>query len=396
MAGIVASCVQSPPVPTLTAVQSVTVTSPPVQTPTSSPTTPPDTQNTPTPALGPEDGIIEFAEHKWNVKSGCGLGPGPNCWSDSEESVWVQDGALHLKIRRIEDRWHSAEVSTVDCTQYGIHRFFVSGDLSSLDKNVVAAMFLYKDDLKEIDIEFSKWSEERPGENAQYVVQPWDIPGNIFRFAISQEFTNTAHTIDWTSSSIQFTSLQGHSKEPASPTTMLDEWEYRGNNIPMEEDCLRVHINLWQIAGNSPSDDQEVIFVVADAQLPDPYQPPPTSVPPTPISNTGSDNSPQVEVTGADSNYVSGLVSPAAYCNDNYSVVIYAKTDVWYVQPYTDNSLTPIDPVSCTWESLTHPWDKLAAFLVPRDYGPPATLSSQSCPPEFSDSEILASICFNP
>jgi hypothetical protein len=164
----------------------------------------------------------------------------------------------------------------------------------------------------------------------------------------------------------------------------------------VEEDCLRVHINLWQIAGNSPSDDQEVVFVVDDAQLPDPYQLPPTPAPPTPITITGSENSPQVEITEADSNYVSGLVSPAAYCNDNYRVVIYAKTDVWYVQPFIDNPLTVIDPISCNWGSSTHPWDELAAFLVPQNYDPPGILSSQSCPPEVSGPEILASICFNP
>ena len=37
---------------------------------------------------GSSERIIDFAGRQWGVKSGCGLGPGPNCWSDSEQSVW--------------------------------------------------------------------------------------------------------------------------------------------------------------------------------------------------------------------------------------------------------------------------------------------------------------------
>jgi len=396
IAGTVTSCFQTPSGLTLTSVQSVTVTSPPMHTPTSFPTTTLDIQNTSTPTLGSADGIIEFAGRTWNVKSGCGLGPGPNCWSNNTESVWVQDEALHLKIRKIGDKWYSAEVSTVECTQYGMHRFFVSGDLSSLDKNVVAAPFLYKDDQNEIDMEFSKWAEENPVENVQYVIQPWDVSGNIYRFPIPQDVTESTHSIDWEPSSIHFISIRGYSQELLTSDNLLDEWEYKGNNIPTEEGCLRVHINLWQVKGNPPSDGREVELVISDAQFPAPYQPPPTPIPPTPIPTTEFDDAPWIKVTDAESNYVSGIIGPGSYCNDNYRVVFYAKTDTWYVQPYTDNPITQIDPASCHWESLTHPWDNLAAFLVPRNYDPPDILSSQSCPPELSDSEILASTCFNP
>src|SRR3972149_3772620 len=112
--------------------------------------------------------IVEFAGRQWAVKSGCGLGPGPNCWSDSEQSVWVEGGQLHLKIREIDGTWYSAEVYTTDCTQYGMHRFFTASRLDNLDKNVVAALFLYKDDATEIDVEFAKWGVGNPISNAQY------------------------------------------------------------------------------------------------------------------------------------------------------------------------------------------------------------------------------------
>ena len=105
-------------------------------------------------ASGPR--IIEFAGRQWIVKSGCGRGPGPNCWSDSKESVWVESGQLHLKIREVNNTWHAAEVYTEACTKYGRHRFSTVTRLDSFDPNVVAALFLYRNDETEIDIEFSK------------------------------------------------------------------------------------------------------------------------------------------------------------------------------------------------------------------------------------------------
>ena len=373
-------------------------TAPPTHTPTltlaHTPIHTPDVSSAP--IVGALDGVIEFAGRKWNVKSGCGLGPGPNCWSDSAESVWVQGGQLHLKLRKIEGRWHSAEVSSVECTQYGIHRFFVSTELNSLDKNLVAALFLYKDDQHEIDIEFSKWAEENAGENAQYVVQPWEITGNLYKFTIPPGLTESTHSINWNPSSIQFQSIQGLHQEAPPASTLLDEWEYSGNDIPAEADCLRVHINLWQVGGSPPSDEQEAVMVVTGADLPDPYQPPPTPVPPTPNPATGPGGTPRIEITTAEANYLSGMVQPDSFCNDNYRIVIYAKTDIWYVQPFTASPHTVISVESCNWESLTHPWDELAVFLVPENYDPPETLSSQPCPPDLPGTGSLASVCIGP
>jgi hypothetical protein len=272
----------------------------------------------------------------------------------------------------------------------------VNTELDPLDKNLVAALFLYKDDQHEIDMEFSRWGEETSAENAQYVVQPWDIPGNIYRFAIPHDRAESTHSIDWSPSSIRFQSIQGHSEEPQLPEDLLAEWEYTGTHIPSAEDCLRVHINLWQIGGSPPSNDQEAVFIVSELQLPDPYRPEPASTPSTQIATPGSGEAPWVEITEADSDHVGGLVGPDSYCNENYRVVIFAKTDMWYVQPFSDTPLTMIAPETCSWESLTHSWDQLSVFLVTRNYDPPETLSSPTCPPDLSDAGILASDCHSP
>lgn len=214
--------------------------------------------------------IIEFAGRQWVVKSGCGLGPGPNCWSDSQESVWVEGGQLHLKIRKVNDVWYAAEVSTKVCTQYGMHRFFTIGRLDNLDQNVVAALFLYKDDQTEVDIEFAKWGEPNPTYNTQYVIQPWDKPGNQEKFLTKLNGTFTTHYMNWQPSSIQFKSIHGHHQEPPRPGHLIHEWLYTGGDIPSEPENLKIHINLWLFQGNPPANGQEVELIIKNAQLPPP------------------------------------------------------------------------------------------------------------------------------
>jgi hypothetical protein len=149
-----------------------------------------------------------------------------------------------------------------------MHRFYLISPLDTLDKNVVAGLFLYKNDTKEIDIEFSKWGNASSGFNAQYVVQPADNPGNLERFSMELSGNYTTHYINWSSSSIQFKSIYGHYEEPPEPWYEIHQWLYTGNDIPQQEENLTIHINLWLYQGNPPSDGQEVEVILADADLP--------------------------------------------------------------------------------------------------------------------------------
>lgn len=211
---------------------------------------------------------ITFAGQEWTVRSGSG-GPGPNQWSDSAESVWVDAEGVHLKIRKIKDTWHCAEVLSVLPTRYGMHRFYIASRVDLLDKNVVASPFLYKDDTHEVDIEFSRW-QKTSDINAQYVVQPFYTPGNITRFEATLQGTQSTHYFDWSPGSIHFKSFQGHAPEPLKKSALIREWTYEGHNNPLEKEELRVHINLWLIGGKAPSNGQEVEFTVKNADLPGP------------------------------------------------------------------------------------------------------------------------------
>jgi len=332
---------------------------------------------------------IEFAGRQWVVKYGCELGPGPNHWSDSEQSVWVDSsGQLHLKIRNINGTWYAAEVYTVACTPYRMHRFFVTSPVDNLDRNVVAALFLYKDDQTEIDIEFARWGEENPAYNAQYVVQPWSEPGHREQFSMTLSVSNTTHYIDWSSAAVQFKSIQGHYQEPPDSAHLIHEWSYTGDDIPAEGECLQAHINLWLYQGNPPSDGREVEIIVKNIQPPYKlYLPVVFRCYP-----------PWITVTARGSR-AWGKVGPSCFCNDNYKVALYAKTDIWYVQPVKDGPgrNVKIRP-DCTWESYTNRWDQMAAFLVLASYDHPSEIGSTDyCPPpplELDCQNILAASCY--
>jgi len=333
------------------------------------------------------DRTITFAGRQWVVKSGCGLGPGPNCWSDSEQSVWVDgSGQLHLKIRNINGTWYSAEVYTVACTQYGMHRFFVVGPVDNLDKNVIAALFLYKDDQTEMDIEFARWGEANPTYNAQYVVQPWDRAGNREQFSMTLSGSNTTHYINWNNAAVQFKSIHGHYQEPPDSAHLIHEWSYTGDGIPAAGECLQTHINLWLYQGAPPSDGREVEIIVNNIQsLYRSYLPVAFKCYP-----------PWITVTASGSR-AWGVVCPSSFCNGDYKVALYAKTDIWYVQPYTDSRRNiPINS-DCTWNSDTHRWDQLAAHLVLASYDPPLEIDQCYCPPpplEPDYQNVFAASCY--
>lgn len=211
---------------------------------------------------------LSFAGQTWNVKSGCGMGPGPNCWSDDPASVWTDFRGLHLKVRQIGEVWHSAEVWTTACTGYGGHKFELIGRPDLFDQNVVLGLFLYQDDLHEIDVEFARWGVDAPPTNAQYVVQPWDKAGNRWPFPVALNGTSSTHEIDWAADQVRFESLYGHYDEPPDPQYVIQEWTYQGEDIPDEAGCLHVHINLWLYEGQPPVDAQEAEIIIHSVRTP--------------------------------------------------------------------------------------------------------------------------------
>lgn len=133
---------------------------------------------------------LSFSGYEWKVKaSRRPVGPGPNFFSDSLNNVWVDaQGSLHLRITHRKNRWYCAEVISQQSFGYGTYRFYLDTRVDKLDPNIVLGLFTWSDDPefdhREIDIECARWGNADNDTNAQFVVQPYDIPEHRLRFSV--------------------------------------------------------------------------------------------------------------------------------------------------------------------------------------------------------------------
>jgi len=127
--------------------------------------------------------------------------------------------------------------------------------VDNLDRNVVLGLFTWSDDPafahRELDVEFSRWGD--PGnQNAQYVVQPFTSPGNIFRFDEPTGLATSTHLFSWSAGSVTFESegTQG----PFAEHVFTAGVPQPGGEV--------VHVNLWLNRRRGPTDGQPVEVVL--------------------------------------------------------------------------------------------------------------------------------------
>jgi hypothetical protein len=175
-----------------------------------------------------------------------------------------ENGSLHLNIVNRGGTWYSTEVICKEPLQYGAYTLTLDSRADLLDKNAVLGFFSWDTDApqynyREIDIEFSSWGEDSPL-NAQYVVQPWNVGSNSYRFSMNLVGAKSTHRFDWRADRIQFDSW-------GEGGTPLQSRSYTNiANIP-PAGAGNVRINLWLLNGWAPSDGQNVEVVVKSFQF---------------------------------------------------------------------------------------------------------------------------------
>jgi len=213
---------------------------------------------------------LHFAGVDWCVKDGGPWGPGPNYWSGSQQSVWLDAaGRLHLKIRKENGRWYCAEVYTQKYTCYGEHRFLVEGMIDKMDKNIVLGLFVYASDTQEIDIEYSKWGDADKEDVGSFTVQPYTTSGNQHTFISPLDSAQTTHFFDWQPGYVSFGSMHGHYyAAPNSQKEYIEQWLYSGSDNPSDGDQLQTHINFWLMNGWAPTDFSVMEVIINDVVQP--------------------------------------------------------------------------------------------------------------------------------
>lgn len=199
---------------------------------------------------------IQWSGRTWHVRNATtASGPGPNVFSDSASNVWVDAaGFLHLRVARSGGRWRCAEVSLGAPMGHGAYAFNVETDVSNLDPRVVLGLFQYRDDAHEIDVEFARWGDARDPTNAQYVVQPYAVAGNLQRWTLPSGTTNFTSTFRWGVGDVAF-------QTTTSTGAVIRQWTYSGASTPAPEAEVP-HLNLWLYQGRAPANGRPVEVVI--------------------------------------------------------------------------------------------------------------------------------------
>jgi hypothetical protein len=201
---------------------------------------------------------IVFSGEVWKVKSSkTRVGPGPNFFSDGTDNVWVDDaGRLHLKITRQGDKWSCAEVISAKSYGLGTYRFDLDTPLQDIDTHITLGLFTWSDARehahREIDVECGKWGKASDVNNAQFVVQPYQLRGRLVRFHVPGDLHPVEYDFQWRSDSVRFESFS------PSPSTLPDrqpfkQWNFTGNSVP-PPGIENARINLWLSTALHPAD----------------------------------------------------------------------------------------------------------------------------------------------
>jgi hypothetical protein len=137
-----------------------------------------------TPPVPPK--LLRFSGYDWKVRVTSSPRGGFRNQFDPA-NAWVDDkGFLHLKIARKGNGWTCSEVQLTRSLGYGTYVFVVR-DISHMDLS--AALTLFASDgrgsernRRELSYEISHWGNPNDKDNTSFVIQPYYVPTNVFRF----------------------------------------------------------------------------------------------------------------------------------------------------------------------------------------------------------------------
>lgn len=201
---------------------------------------------------------LSFSGYDWEVRQTPSSRGGTNDYDPA--NAWTDaQGALHLRLREHDGRWTSAEVALTRSLGYGTYRFVVR-DTGTLDPAAVLSLLTWDDggaeqNHRELDVEISQWGDPQIA-NAQYVVQPYYVAANVFRFR--SPAGRVTHAFRWEPARATFSSYagagpQGNERPVATHTFSA------GVPAPGDE-RVRVNLYYFRYAPRPPQRDVEVVI----------------------------------------------------------------------------------------------------------------------------------------
>ncbi|HWC16669.1 MAG TPA: hypothetical protein VG498_06625 [Terriglobales bacterium] len=205
-------------------------------------------KGTGTPQLAPTK-PLQFSGYDWDVRTIASDRGGTNNLYDPDNAWTDAGGALHLRIKKKGERWSCAEMVLNRSLGYGTYILTVR-DSSALEPSAVFSMNTFDDwggdqYYREMDVEISRWGDRGNKNNVQYGVQPFYVPGNVFRF--EQAAGTFTHAMRWESGRAIFKTFRG--KSIASGAPLVSEHHFTsGIPTPGQE---RVQLLFYVIASES-------------------------------------------------------------------------------------------------------------------------------------------------
>jgi hypothetical protein len=165
-----------------------------------------------TPQFAPT-GSLKFSGYDWGVRTIASDKGGTNNLYDPENAWTDASGALHMQIKKKSSRWSCAEIFLNRSLGYGTYSVTVR-DTSHLEPAAVFSMFTFEEwggeqHYREMDVEVGRWGDAANKNNAQYVIQPFYIPGNLFAFAAPSG--TLTYVLRWESGHATFKTFRGGS-----------------------------------------------------------------------------------------------------------------------------------------------------------------------------------------
>ncbi len=154
---------------------------------------------------------LHFSGYDWQVRTIAGDRGGLNNLYDGDNAWTDKRGALHLRIRRKENRWSCAEAVLTRSLGYGTYILTVK-ETSHLEPAVVLSMNTFDDwggdqHYREWDVEMSRWGDAASKNNAQYGIQPFYVPGNVAPFTTPPGALT--HSVHWEFGKATFKTVRG-------------------------------------------------------------------------------------------------------------------------------------------------------------------------------------------
>jgi hypothetical protein len=162
----------------------------------------------PPPVLKPK--TLHFSGYDWDARYLASPRGGRTNEYDPD-NVWTdQRGFMHLRITRRNDDWICSEVQLKTSLGQGLYRFTVR-DVSHIDPAAVMTLFTWDAEAtdqhhRELDIEVSRWGDPK-AKNAQYLIQPYYEPANVFRFEAPAG--RLTYSFRWQPGEVSFRTVRG-------------------------------------------------------------------------------------------------------------------------------------------------------------------------------------------